>query len=263
MLAVSPPVPDIAALALPRRAILGVDVLAIDGAAARALLAQRLEARAFTRVAFLNAHCANLAAERVDYRGALAQFVVLPDGIGVDIAAQMLFGARFPENLNGTDFVPALLAGIGRPLRIGLLGGEPGIVERAASNFAARLPQHRFLPVADGFFAPGEETDTVLAALEAAELDVLLVGLGVPRQELFVARHLDRRHAALVLSIGALLDFTAGKVSRAPEMVRRARMEWVWRLGMEPKRMWRRYVLGNPRFLGRVAAEKLRRTRRA
>jgi len=243
------------------RRIGGVAVAPLRFEDAAGRIADAIRERRPLHVAFANAHCINVAARRADYRAALAGFLVLPDGIGVDIASRWLHGATFPDNLNGTDFVPRLLETAEGPWRVALLGGEPGVAEAAAARFAARFPQHRFHAVRDGFFAPGTETDGVLAALREWRADLLLVATGVPRQELFIAAHVGAREAPVALGVGALLDFTAGRVSRAPEAVRVLRAEWLWRLAQEPRRLFARYLLGNPQFLARVALERARRSR--
>ena len=88
---------------------------------------------------------------------------------------------------------------------------------------------------------------------------MLLVAMGVPRQELWIARHIDERHCTLPIAVGALLDFLSGAVPRAPLWMRRLRLEWLFRLVVEPGRLWRRYVVGNPLFLVRVVRQRLSR----
>lgn len=242
--------------AVASRDIAGIAVTDLSGAAVIAALADALASGRTTRLAFLNAHCVNLARRHAAYKRALERFVVIPDGIGVDIAARMLYGKSFTENLNGTDFVPRLLASLDGRLRVALLGGAPGIAERAATRLAAEIPAHDYRVVSDGFF-DREACAGVLDDLAAAKADIVLVAMGVPAQELFIADHLDARHGRLFVGVGALLDFLAGNVARAPLIIRRARMEWVWRLMLEPGRMWRRYILGNPLFLLGILRDRL------
>lgn len=208
------------------------------------------------KLAFCNAHTANLAWGDEAFRRALAGFTVLPDGIGVDIAARALHGAPFAANLNGTDFMPALLTAETRPLRLALYGGRPGVAERAAEALVRLAPQHRTIVSADGFGGPEAEA-AFLDTLRAAPADVLLVALGNPRQELWIARNVGGDHATLAVGVGALFDFLAGDVRRAPAAVRHLRLEWAWRLAQEPRRLAGRYLAGNPLFLARVAAVKL------
>ena len=245
-----------ATAAVPRREILGVDVAAISEAEAKAILHDCLARRRFTRVGFLNAHVANLASADPALRKALAGFLVLSDGAGVDLAAKLLHGKAFPANLNGTDFVPEFLRACELPLSVGLVGARPGHAAAAASALARISPQHRFRVFSDGFFSPGEEPP-LLQAIAAARPDVLLVAMGVPRQEMWIGRALGGEHCTLAMGVGALFDFLAGAVPRAPLWMRQARLEWAFRLGIEPRRMWRRYVVGNPLFLARVLARKV------
>ncbi|UIJ74205.1 WecB/TagA/CpsF family glycosyltransferase [Aurantimonas sp. HBX-1] len=247
--------------ALPVRTLAGIAVADATGEAVIGVLDALLAAGHPTRLAFLNAHCVNLARRDAHYREALAQFLVLPDGVGIDIAGRVLHGAAFRENLNGTDFVPRLLAGLGGPLRVALVGGAPGVAERAAERLAASIPAHVYIPVSDGYF--GADRAPVLASLAAERPDIVLVAMGVPAQELFIAEHLDARHGRLFVGVGALFDFLAGNVARAPRAVRALRLEWLWRLALEPGRLWRRYILGNPLFLLEILRDRLRRNRTA
>lgn len=241
---------------LPLRDILGVPVVAAPGDEVVAHLAGELAAGRRTEVAFLNAHASNLAAADDSFASALRRATVLNDGAGVDLASRHLHGAPFPENLNGTDFVPRLLGGLTQPRRVFLLGAAPGVAEAAAEELARLCPQHRVVGVHHGFFAD-HEASAVARRVAQAQAEVLLVAMGNPRQELFVAEHGAATGAILLVSVGALLDFLSGRVERAPRWVRRLRLEWVYRLAIEPRRMWRRYLVGNVRFL--VALARVRR----
>ncbi|MCA0996944.1 WecB/TagA/CpsF family glycosyltransferase [Alloyangia pacifica] len=211
-------------------------------------------------IAFLNAHCANVMARCPDYGDALRRAdMVLPDGIGVELAARMR-GQGLAANLNGTDFVPALLrAARERGMSVFLFGGTPGTAERAAQRLCSDLPGLRIAGTRDGFAGAAHEHEAI-AAINASGADILLVAMGVPRQDLWLARNAQRLVPRIHLGVGALLDFLAGNVRRAPEPLRRARCEWVWRLAMEPRRMAGRYLIGNATFLARAAMNALRRT---
>ena len=237
------------------RNILGVAVACFGWDAGIDHLARLLAERRFTKVSFLNAHNANIACEDEVFARALGEFLVLPDGIGVDIASRMLYGEPFPANLNGTDFVPALLQATARPLTIALLGARRVNAEAAAAKLAALAPQHRFVVVHDGFFTPEEEVG-IVSNIHELRPDILLVAMGVPRQELWIARNIGPSDCTLPIAVGALLDFLSGAVPRAPLFLRKLRMEWVFRLAIEPARLWRRYVVGNPVFLARVLRQK-------
>lgn len=240
----------------PQRDIAGVAVAALTREEALALVERNFDERGHLRLAYCNANLVNIAARDAGLRERLAGFLVLPDGIGVDIASRLLYGTTFPANLNGTDFTPAILANRRRPLSVMLLGGRPGVAERAAARLAAYYPQHRFAVLSHGYFTPDEEP-ALLARLERERPDLLLVAFGNPRQEQWIADRIDARHCTLAAGIGALFDFLAGEVARAPEAFRALRIEWVYRLWLEPRRLWRRYVVGNPAFLIRVLRQKL------
>jgi exopolysaccharide biosynthesis WecB/TagA/CpsF family protein len=237
------------------KTILGIPVLAIRWDDAIALLNRLLAERRFTKVSFLNAHNANIAYADPVFAEALDDFLILPDGIGVDLAAQLLYGAPFPDNLNGTDFVPAFLQASTRPLTVGLLGATRVNAEAASVKLAALAVQHRFVVIHDGYFSAAQEQE-IIGRIAALRPDMLLVAMGVPRQELWIARHIDERHCTLPVAVGALLDFLSGSVPRAPLWMRRLRLEWLFRLAVEPGRLWRRYVVGNPVFLWRVVKQR-------
>ena len=204
------------------------------------------------KVAFLNAHCANVATSNDAYAAALENAdIVLADGIGVEMAAR-IDGTCIRENLNGTDFTPRLLAAASkRGQSVYLLGGKPGTAERAAAELRRRIPGLRIAGTRDGY--SGAEDKAAVMDINASGADILLVALGVPLQELWIERNFAALKPRACLSVGGLFDFLAGNVSRAPNWVRKARSEWVWRLLMEPRRMAKRYLLGNLSFLARAA----------
>jgi exopolysaccharide biosynthesis WecB/TagA/CpsF family protein len=241
------------------KTILGISVLAIRWNDAIVLLNRLIAERRFTKVSFLNAHNANIAYTDPVFAEALDDFLILPDGIGVDLAARLLYGAPFPDNLNGTDFVPAFLQASTTPLTVGLLGATRVNAEAASIKLAALAVQHRFVVIHDGYFPASQESE-IVDRIAALRPDVLLVAMGVPRQELWIERHIDARHCTLPIAVGALLDFLSGSVPRAPLWMRRLRLEWLFRLAVEPGRLWRRYVVGNPLFLLRVVRQKFSRT---
>jgi exopolysaccharide biosynthesis WecB/TagA/CpsF family protein len=204
-----------------------------------------------TAISFLNAHNANLMLRDPAYREVLGRHLVLPDGVGVDLASLAMHGRAFPANLNGTDFVPALLTYMTGPKKIGLVGASPEVLERAREAFANHAPWHEFVAIQDGFFA---EAESVSVAEEIArhKVDILLVAMGTPKQEMWIDRYIRPEHARLVFGVGALFDFMAGEVSRASPKARTLRVEWLHRFRLEPRRLWRRYFVGGPVFAARI-----------
>ena len=207
------------------------------------------------QVFFLNAHCANQKSVNPDYDAALSRAdLVLPDGIGIEIAARML-GRRLTANLNGTDLLPELLRKAALQGRsVFFLGGKPGTAERAARNIRRQIPGLKVAGTRDGYEGAAD-AEAAVAAINASGADILLVAMGVPLQEIWLDRHRDALKPSLCLAVGGLLDFWAGNVKRAPLWVRRARSEWVWRLLMEPGRLAHRYLVGNGVFLLRATRQ--------
>ncbi len=239
-----------------RRNILGIDVLVLDRQTAIDRIGIAVRNMVHTRIAFLNANGANLVANNERYEMALNRFDVLADGIGVDTASRILYGTAFPTNLNGTDFLPKMLESLDGPLKIGLFGAAPGVATRAMDELARFAPQHFYRTLGDGYCGT-EEQARILAKLARQPVDILLVALGNPRQELWITDHITVAHATVPIGVGAFFDFVAGEVARAPQWVIDMRAEWLFRLVQEPGRLWRRYVLGNPAFLARVCVQKL------
>ena len=202
---------------------------------------------------FINAHCFNVLRRDSDYSDAVAAAdVVLPDGIGVELAARMT-ADRLTANLNGTDLVPHLLKEAARMGKsVFLFGGAPGTAEAAANRLVRSIPGLCVAGTRDGFNG-ASDPDAVIKQINESGADIVLVALGVPLQELWLHKHAHRLDAPLTMAVGALFDFLAGSVSRAPKWVRRARMEWIWRLAQEPKRLAKRYLVGNATFLAQAA----------
>ncbi|MBB4095141.1 WecB/TagA/CpsF family glycosyltransferase [Ochrobactrum pecoris] len=234
------------------RNILGVKVACFDWDSAFTFFENRIDDGRFMKQGWLNANNSNIAETDPAYRAALEDFLILPDGVGVDIASKVAYGSRFPANLNGTDFIPGLLEHMKRPLKVALLGGGPGVAADAAQLFMQQIPHHDYRVISDGFFKPAD-LDGILAQLKDFHPDILLVAMGVPRQELFIDKHITAEHCTIASAVGALFDLHTGRVQRAPQWVRKVQMEWVHRLLQEPRRLAKRYLIGNPVFLWRVA----------
>ena len=205
---------------------------------------------------FANAHSINLARRRPAFASALAAMTVLNDGIGLDLAGRLIHGARFPENLNGTDLTPALLAALPGPTRVFLLGSRPGVAEAAATALARRFPQFELAGTHHGFFS-AEEAVAIARRIVVTEAALVLVGMGQPHQELWAATH-GASLPATICCVGAYLDFAAGVIPRAPGWVQSLRLEWAFRLAQEPRRLAGRYLIGNATFLAAMALVAVR-----
>ncbi len=202
-------------------------------------------------LAYVNAHTLNLAAHDYALREALgASDLVMNDGIGLNLAARMR-GERFPENLNGSDFTMLLLQlAARRGWETFLLGGKPGVAETAARRLTERIEGLRIVGTRHGFT---NESDELLAQrIRDSGAKLLIVALGSPLQEVWLSCNLASTGALVGVGVGAFLDFSAGQFRRAPRWMNLIGIEWCFRLVQEPRRLWRRYIVGNPLFLMRA-----------
>ena len=203
---------------------------------------------------FVNADCLNRAWTDFDYKLTLADAsMVFADGSGVRMAARKLgFGAI--DNVNGTDMFPQLCARSAAPggPSLFLLGGKPGVADRCAEAMRAACPGVKIVGVRDGYIRTPEENDAALAQIADCKPDILLVGMGAPRQEMWIDENASRIAAKVAMGVGGLFDYYSGDIPRAPDWMRLRGVEWIWRLWQEPRRLARRYLIGNPLFLFRL-----------
>ena len=215
----------------------------------------RLRSRSTSRVAFLNAHLSNVCAQHPALAQQLRDFIILNDGVGMDIARWFLHGAPFQQNLNGTDFTTTYLDQTSHDLRLFLLGAKPDVVAAAAKRIAARWPRHEVVGFHHGFLDLADQ-DELNGTISKLQPDMVLVGMGNPLQEQWLAANIPAL-APFGVAVGAWFDFLTNTVSRAPLGWQRTRLEWVYRLSLEPKRLMGRYLIGNPLFLARLVAHRL------
>jgi N-acetylglucosaminyldiphosphoundecaprenol N-acetyl-beta-D-mannosaminyltransferase len=204
------------------------------------------------RVFFVNAHSLNVAVREPLMRRALdGADIIYADGVGMAVAA-LLQGERLSHNVNGTDLFPHLCSqAAAAGVRVALLGAAPGVVDAVAGVLAERHPTLNVAWRHHGFMAP-EDTDRLIDDINRSDAGILLVAMGVPRQELWIAKHGPALRVPVVMGVGGLFDFVSGRVPRAPLALRKLRMEWLFRLLVEPRRLFGRYVIGNPAFLARA-----------
>jgi exopolysaccharide biosynthesis WecB/TagA/CpsF family protein len=213
--------------------------------------------RGSVRLGFVNTFAAYLLGKSDHLQSVLRDFVLLNDGIGLDLVSLIKYGERFGFNLNGTDFTPFYLKATRHKYRIYLLGGRPGIAERAAVALKRIAPQHDYVGEHHGYFAEAENAE-IVADINARRADLVLVALGNPQQEIWIADNIDKTAARLAIGVGALFDFLADAIPRAPLWMRRGKLEWLYRLSLEPKRLWKRYMVFTPALIMQALAEKSR-----
>jgi len=206
------------------------------------------------RVMYVNAHVLNQSQERPELRAALETAdLVYCDGYGVRLAAKAL-DVEIPHRMTGADWIwglASLCEMNGQSLY--LLGSEPGVAGQAAERLQRWYPRLRIAGHHHGYFDSGSAHDErVIEDINAKRPDIVLVGMGSPKQELWVERWGDQLDADVVWTVGALFDYVSGRVPRAPAWLSDNGLEWIFRFAIEPNRMWRRYLVGNPQFLSRV-----------
>lgn len=171
--------------------------------------------------------------------------LVTPDGEGIVWACKVA-GQPVPERVTGIDLMLRLVERSARDgRRVFLLGAAPGVAEGAASHLAGRWPGLAVAGTHHGYFKP-EEEGAVAALVRESRADLLFVALGAPKQEIWIDRNLQLTGAKAAVGVGGSFDVLAGLARRAPEWVRRLRLEWLARLVMEPSRLKRQLVL--PKF---------------
>jgi len=228
-----------------------VDVLGLDESLDR--IEQLVVAKTGACVFTPNVDHVMLAQRNARFRQAYsAASLSLADGMPLLWAAWML-GSPLPERVSGSDLVwPLMERAARRGLGVYLLGGAQGSARKAAETLVTRLPGLRLV----GIDAPRIDLDMpasaslpILERIASARPDLLLVGLGAPKQEIWIHSHLETLRPAVVLALGATIDFLAGKVPRAPRWMSRVGAEWLYRLALEPRRLAHRYLVRDPGFV--------------
>lgn len=223
----------------------GFPILSTSSVKLKALLQERLESHRKTVLVFVNT---NFVMKCQHLRTWLSSndVVLVNDGLGVDIAALMVTGHKFQENLNGTDFSPFFLRDMAAPHKLYLIGGAPGIAELAGKAIERDYGQ-KVVGTLDGFTTiASNELNT---RINASGADIILIALGNPLQEEWIYAHAPALHADLIIGVGALFDFISGSIRRAPHWMRVVRVEWLFRLLHEPGRLMRRYTIDIAVFL--------------
>jgi N-acetylglucosaminyldiphosphoundecaprenol N-acetyl-beta-D-mannosaminyltransferase len=237
----------------------GVDPLTVEGLHAE--IGRLVRGGRGGLVLSANAHCVNLCYEDPALRRFFAAAdVVFCDGAGVMLAARVL-GGRIPERITYADWAWRLAAfAAAEGLSLFFLGARPGVAETAAQRLRERHPGLRVSGVRHGYFdhsAGSPESEAVVGEINAAAPDILLVGLGMPLQEYWLMENRDRLDVGAALTSGAVFDYVSGRLGRGPRLLTDNGFEWLARLFAEPRRLWRRYLLGNPLFVWRVLRERL------
>jgi N-acetylglucosaminyldiphosphoundecaprenol N-acetyl-beta-D-mannosaminyltransferase len=213
-------------------------------------------------VANVNVHAMNLSYEKPWFRAFLNQSqVVFCDGFGVILGARLL-GHHLPRRITYADWIwdlssPAEAHG----WTIFFLGAKPGVANTAANQLLSHYPDLKICGIHHGYFnmdPSSDENKSLIEKINSCRPNILLLGLGMPRQERWLHENWDAIDANIALTGGAVFDYASGKLTRGPKWLTDHGLEWLARLLIEPRRLWRRYLIGNPRFIWRVLKERFR-----
>jgi len=203
---------------------------------------------------FVNVNSVNIGFTHKRFRETLNQAdLVLADGSGVRLGAKRM-GFQLQENINGTDLLPHICENAqhtGQSLF--LLGSKPGVAEEASRKLQQQYPRLVIAGTHHGYFDTSA-SDDIIEKINHSKADICLVAMGSPVQEQWVENNKQRLQTHTALAVGGLFDFYSGNIRRAPRWMREIGMEWLYRLAMEPKAKFRRYVLGNPLYIFRLLA---------
>jgi N-acetylglucosaminyldiphosphoundecaprenol N-acetyl-beta-D-mannosaminyltransferase len=198
---------------------------------------------------------------RVDAR--LQRFVdgaalVVADGYPIVSASRWISPEPVPERVAGIDLLEAMLEHAQRDqFGVYLLGARAHVVEEAARRLSARWPGLKVCGAADGYFSESEASERA-KAIARSGAQILIVGMGVPRQEYFIEKHWDELGVNVAIGVGGSLDVLGGARVRAPKLLQRFHLEWLFRLVQEPRRLWRRYLVTNSQFVYLLLKELFR-----
>jgi N-acetylglucosaminyldiphosphoundecaprenol N-acetyl-beta-D-mannosaminyltransferase len=203
-----------------------------------------------------NAHHVVMLQESEPFREVYREaWLSVADGVPL-VWASRLLRTPLPGRVNGTDLFEAVCAAAaGRGLRVFLLGGRPGAADAAARVLRERHPDLQLAGTycpPFGFERDAGESARVVEAVREARPDILFVGLGAPKQEIWMRENGEAVGVPVSLGIGVSFELVAGVVQRAPQWMQRSGLEWFYRLRMEPGRLWKRYAVTNPRFVALV-----------
>jgi N-acetylglucosaminyldiphosphoundecaprenol N-acetyl-beta-D-mannosaminyltransferase len=209
----------------------------------------------------LTANASHLVAMQDDpalRKAARAADLVTPDGMSLVWAGRLLGGA-IPERVAGIDLLEELLRRApAQGLRVFLLGAKPAVMERFVAWCRETFPGLEIAGWRDGYFTP-EQQGEVVRQIAESRADMLFLGMPSPFKDIWCERHRDEFGVKLIMGVGGAFDVLAGMVPRAPRWMQAAGLEWAWRLWLEPRRLWKRYLVGNSRFLWLMAKERCRR----
>jgi alpha-1,3-mannosyltransferase len=241
------------------RNILGVQINDISKLELLELVSDSIQEKSKMNIAIVNAHTINLAKRDKSYLEIINSFFVINDGLGIELASRILYGKGFRDNLNGTDLIPFIFRNVNRKTNVYLFGAKQDVVDKCANNINMMYCNINICGYSNGYIDRKEE-DILINKINSSRADILLVAKGNPLQEKWIFQNKENLSVPVSIGVGALFDFISGLTPRAPYTIRKIKMEWLYRLYLEPSRMWKRYLVGNFVFIIRVCKQKLRQS---
>jgi N-acetylglucosaminyldiphosphoundecaprenol N-acetyl-beta-D-mannosaminyltransferase len=202
----------------------------------------------------LNIHGANIAHSNPRFKQVMQSAdVMICDGMGIVLASRILTGQTIPCRLAAGDYMPALLERLAKErLTAFFLAGKPGVAEKALANLAKKVPHHTVIGCHHGYILNDAALEKqVMDTINRLQPDVLFVGFGMPLQEYWIEEKMTHLKVGAFFPFGATLDYISGTVPRCPVWLGNLGLEWLFRFWLEPARMFHRYIIGNPAFIGR------------
>jgi N-acetylglucosaminyldiphosphoundecaprenol N-acetyl-beta-D-mannosaminyltransferase len=248
---------SVVAASLAAPTVLGVPIHALTMDEVLSRVDRAIAGRHRLRIGVVNAaKIVHLRRDRFLREALEACDLVVADGMSV-VWASRLLGRPLPERVAGIDLMLGMLRrGTARQYRVYCLGATDAVLDRAVARIAADYPGVRIVGRHHGYFGAAE-APAVAAAIAAARPDILLVAMTSPRKERFIAEWADDLDVPVCHGVGGSFDILAGAARRAPERWQRLGLEWLFRVGQEPRRLWRRYLVTNTIFCALVLQEYL------
>jgi N-acetylglucosaminyldiphosphoundecaprenol N-acetyl-beta-D-mannosaminyltransferase len=236
--------------------ILGVRVHAVSLEGLLARICDTIRAGKRAIITYVNVHAVNLAVDLEWFRDFINHSdITFCDGLGVKWGAWLL-GQDIPHRMTPPDWIDSLAAlACAHRFTMFFLGARPGVAAAAATRLKERFPEISIVGTSHGYFdkTPASlENENVVQAINRAKPNILILGFGMPMQERWLMENWGRLEVNIALTGGAVFDYVSGELRRGPRWMTDHGFEWLGRLIIEPRRLWKRYLIGNPRFLWRI-----------
>jgi N-acetylglucosaminyldiphosphoundecaprenol N-acetyl-beta-D-mannosaminyltransferase len=239
--------------------VLGIKVACVDLQEILGIVGEWSLGSEHKSILYVNVHSINTAYANADLQAIFNQAdLVYSDGIGVVLGSRLLGGCRL-QKITGADWIYEYCEFAQKKgLRTYILAGEPGVGETARQNLLRKYPELNIVGVADGYFRVKSQA-SVLDEIRDSGAQIVFVGMGTPLQERWLYEYRAQIDAPICWCVGALFDYVAQVEPRVPAWMNALALEWLWRLIIDPKGKWKRYLIGNPLFIFRIFRESLSR----